>query len=62
MIRGIKMVSKKVKGIILVIFGAALLFFGEQIIHDNEILLIAVGFIGFVCLLDGLFDLYNYFK
>ena len=56
------MVSKKVKGIILVIIGAALIYFGEQIFHENEILLIAMGFIGFACLLDGLFDLYNYFK
>ncbi|MDD1774061.1 MAG: hypothetical protein LUQ24_00875 [Methanobacterium sp.] len=55
--------EKLVEYILFTIAGAIVLAAVElKIVHVSEIIMIVLGFVGFVALLHGVFGLYNTFK
>ncbi len=55
--------EKLVEYSLFTIAGVAVLAAVElKLIHENEILMFIIGFIGFVALLQGVFGLYNTLK
>lgn len=55
--------DKKLENILFIVVGAVLLVVVEfKLIHLAELLVLALGFIGFAAILNGVFGFYNMYR